>query len=348
MNIGFVTSRYRPHTGGVETHVEQLATRLVDRGHTVTVIAADAVPGLAETTVCDGVFVRRFTPVGPTDAFHLAVGIAPLVRRSEFDVVHAHNYHSFPFALGALGSRVPTVCTPHYHGGSADSLRDKLLSLYQPVGRAVFRKAVATVAVSTWEQEQLASDFGVGSRVIPNGIEVDHFRDASPAETAGPTLLTVGRLVEYKGVQHVIRALPDLPDHRLRVAGDGPYREALEACARRAGVDDRVKFLGYVPDPELPSQYAAADVFVSMSSVEAAGITVGEALAAGTPAVVRPSKGLRDWARRDDCVSAEPASLPAAVDRVRSQSAPSEPLPTWEQAVDELEGIYQKTSSVDN
>jgi len=305
------------------------------------VIAADAAPGLAETTVRDGVLVRRFTPVGPTDAFHLAVGIAPLVRRSDFDIVHVHNYHSFPFALGAIGSRVPVVCTPHYHGGSANPIRDRLLSVYKPVGRLAFRTAAAVVAVSTWERDQLAADFDVGATVIPNGIDVDRFRSATPVETAASTLLTVGRLVEYKGVQHVIRALADLPEYRLRVAGDGPYRESLEACARAEGVDDRVEFLGYVPDSELAQQYASADVFVSMSSVEAAGITVGEALAAGTPAVVRPSKGLRDWARRDDCCSAEPASLAEAVGRVRSLSAPSEPLPTWDQAVDELEVIYR-------
>lgn len=348
MKIGFVTSQYRPHTGGVETHVEQLATRLVNRGHTVTVISADARPQLAETAVLDGVLVRRFTPVGPTDTFHLAPGISLLIRRSEFDVVHAHNYHSFPFAFGALASQAPTVCTPHYHGGSADSIRDKLLSLYRPVGRTVFERAAAVVAVSTWEQTQLEADFGVDSSVVPNGIEVNRFRNAPPADTAGSTLLTVGRLIEYKGIQHVIRALPNLPEYQLRVAGDGPYRDALEACARAAGVADRVEFLGYVPDSELAQQYASADVFVSMSSVEAAGITVGEALAAGTPAVVRPSKGLRDWARRDDCLAAEPASLADAVGRVRSLHAPSEPLPMWEQAVDELEAIYRTSvGSVD-
>lgn len=341
MHIGFVTSRYRPHAGGVETHVEQLATRLVDRGHTVTVISADADPGLAKMTVRDGVLVRRFIPVGSTDIFHLAVGIAPLIRRSEFDIVHAHNYHSFPFVLGAIGSRVPVVCTPHYHGGSADSLRDKLLSLYQPVGWAVFERAVAVVAVSTWEKDQLAADFGIESTVIPNGIDVDRFRSATPADTTSPTLLTVGRLVEYKGVQHVIRALTNLPEYQLRVVGDGPYRDSLEACACEVGVSDRVEFLGYVPDSELAHQYASADVFVSMSSVEAAGITTGEALAAGTPAIVRHSKGLRDWAQRDDCLSADPASLSDAVSRVRSWSAPSEPLPTWDQAVDKLESIYR-------
>jgi glycosyltransferase involved in cell wall biosynthesis len=219
------------------------------------------------------------------------------------------------------------------------------LWFYQPVGQTVLKKSTATIAVSRWEQEQLAADFGVESRIIPNGIEVDRFRNATPAETTKPTLLTVGRLVEYKGIQHVIRALSDLPEYRLRIAGCGPYRDALGACAREAGVFGRVEFLGYVPDPELPSQYAAADVFISMSSVEAAGITVGEALAAGTPAVVRPSKGLRDWTQRDDCLAADPATLATVIKRARSRSAPSEPLPMWHQVVDEMESVYRSVIS---
>jgi glycosyltransferase involved in cell wall biosynthesis len=126
------------------------------------------------------------------------------------------------------------------------------------------------------------------------------------------------------------------------VVGDGPNREALEACAREADVFDRVEFLGYVPDPKLPSQYAAADVFVSMSSIEAAGITVGEALAAGTSAVVRPSKGLLDWVTRSDCIRSKPAEIPEKVHQAVSRSSPSEPLPTWEQAVDKIELIYKQ------
>lgn len=342
MHVGLVTSRYPPRTGGVETHVHELATRLVDRGHTVTVVSADAGADVPATSVREGVVVRRVHSFGPDELFHAAPSVLTRVCRSDFDVVHAHNYHSFPMSLAAFGARVPVVCTPHYHGESADPLRDRLLSLFAPIGGRALRTADAVVAVSAWESDRLAADFGVSARVVRNGVETDRFQDAPTVERDDPTLLTVGRLVEYKGVQHVIRALDRLPEFRLRVAGDGPYRDRLEATARSVGVSDRVEFLGYVPAEALPTEYASADVFVSMSSVEAAGITVGEALAAGTPAVVRPSKGLRDWAGRDDCVSVEPESLPTAVRRVRLRDAPSEPLPTWEQATDDLEQIYRR------
>lgn len=340
MHIGFVTSQYPPRTGGVETHVSAVATRLVDRGHTVTVVSADAGPDVADNTVRDGVRVRRLRPLGPEDAFHFAPGVVSLVHRLDTDIVHAHNYHSLPMVMAATTS-APLVCTPHYHGESADPVRDRLLRCYRPIGRWGLRQARTVVAVSEWEQRRLAADFGVDATVIPNGIEVERFRGGCGRETDAPTLLTVGRLVEYKGVAHVVRALRELPGYHLRVVGDGPDRERLERVAREEGVADRVTFLGYVPAGDLPDEYASADVFVTMSSVEAAGITVGEALAADTPSVVRPAKGLRDWADRAGCVAAVPSELAAAVRMVRGQPTEPDTLTTWDGVADQLEQEYR-------
>jgi glycosyltransferase involved in cell wall biosynthesis len=342
MKIGIITSQYWPHAGGIEKHIEQLTDGLTDRGHIVTVISADAKSQLSDMTVHDEVLVRRLAPVGPDSAFHFAPGIWSLIRRTSFDIIHVHNYHSLPFTIGGIGSKVPLVCTPHYHAESDDPFRNKMLKLYNPIGRKVLNSAAAVIAVSTWEQERLKRDFGTDSIIIPNGIEIDRFASASPDSNKNPILLTVGRLVEYKGIQHVIRALTELPDYTLRIAGDGPYRDTLEQDAIEAGVDNRVKFLGYVPDSKLPKQYAAADVFVSMSSIEAAGITVGESLAAGTPAVVRPSKGLTDWTTRSDCIRSKPTEIPEKVHKAVSQSSPSESLPTWEQTIDRVESIYKQ------
>ncbi|ERH12984.1 MAG: glycosyltransferase [halophilic archaeon J07HB67] len=346
MHVGFVTSRYPPRTGGVETHVSAVATRLADRGHTVTVVSADAGSDVTDGTVREGVRVRRLRSVGPDDAFHFAPQVVPLVRRLDADVVHAHNYHALPMGMAAAAS-VPLVCTPHYHGESADPIRDRLLRLYRPVGGWALRRAERVVAVSGWERDRLATDFGVDATVIPNGIRVERLRAATGRATDTPTLLTVGRLVEYKGVDQVVRTLPELPDYRLRVAGDGPDRDRLERVANEEGVADRVTFLGYVPDDTLPTEYASADVFVTMSTVEAAGITVGEALAAGTPAVVRPAKGLRDWTDRDDCVAAEPSELAAAVRRVCGRQPDPETLPTWEEVTDRLEREYRAVGGPD-
>jgi glycosyltransferase involved in cell wall biosynthesis len=316
MHICYVTHRYPPQSGGVETHVRELATRMAVRGHDVTVISADAggeghrrefrTSGDQE----HGVHVRRVRAFAPGGNIHVAPGVISAVRRAaaDADVVHVHNYHSMPFALGGLTAAIATdaklVATPHYHGGSGDALRDRLLALYRPLGAATIRRADAVLAVSDWERRQLADDFGVAATVIPNGVYCDRFVDAEPYERDADTnecnsqyLLSVGRLEEYKGVQHLIAALPELPEYDLLVAGSGSYREELERRAREAGVADRVEFLGYVDSDRLPRLYAGAAAHVTLSSHEAYGMTVAESIAAGTPVVVRESGALVDWTR---------------------------------------------------
>jgi len=354
VDLCYVTSRYRPHTGGVETHVAELATRFADRGHRVTVVSADRgtrVDGrrLPPRERRDGVRVRRVRAVAPGGAFHVAPGVVRAVRRTGPDLVHAHNYHSLPlaFATLAVDADTPLVATPHYHGESASGLRDRLLAIYRPLGGWALHRADAVLAVSEWEARRLATDFGLDARVVPNGIGVDRFRDAEPAPGPSdrPYLLCVGRLERYKGVQRVIRTLPDLPEYDLVVAGDGPFRDDLERIACEAGVADRVEFAGFVPDAALPGLYAGAAAYVTMSSFEAYGITVGEALAAGTPCVVREAGALVDWTDRADCVGvpgeAGVEDVVAGVREVVGREAPSDPLPMWQDVVEDVSAVYE-------
>ncbi|WP_336024883.1 glycosyltransferase family 4 protein [Halobellus salinisoli] len=340
MRVLQVTPRYPPQSGGVETHVKEISERLVDRGHEVTVVSADAGMEGERREVRNGVSVRRYRSIAPGDAMHVCPQIVAAVRRADVDVVHAHNYHSFPLFFAALGvGDRKFVVTTHYHGGSASSVRDRLLSLYRPFGRWAVRRADEVIAVSEWEKEQLASDFEVEATVVPNGVDVERFAEAEPVERERPYILTVGRLEEYKGVQHVIRAMGELSEYDLLVAGSGPYRAELERIAREEGVADRVEFLGYVDDDELPGLYAGAEVYVTMSEFEAYGMTVAEALAAGTPCVVRDVAGLQDWADIGGVYGIERVSL----DTLRSLIKSKEAVPrrsiserSWESTTDKI------------
>ncbi|SFL61398.1 Glycosyltransferase involved in cell wall bisynthesis [Halogranum rubrum] len=360
MKVLQVTTRYPPHTGGVETHVAELAEGLVARGHEVTVLTADARSADAPRRQRrDGVRVIRHRGVAPGGAFHVAPGIVRAVRESDADVVHAHNYHSLPLCFAALGNERggkrgrPLVATPHYHGASASEFRDRLLSLYRPLGGWALRRADALVAVSEWEAAALARDFDVTTRVIPNGLHVERFADATPTTRDRPYLLSVGRLEEYKGVQHAIRALAELPEYDLAVAGSGPFADDLRRVARSANVADRVEFLGYVADDDLPGLYAGAAAFLTLSGFEAYGMTVAEALAAGTPCVVRETGALVDWVERDDVVGVadgderSPTAVAEAVRQAVERDAPTQPLPTWHDVVDAIEGVYESLASDD-
>lgn len=352
MRICLVTHRYPPQSGGVETHVEAVATRFVDRGHEVTVVTADAGGDGARRERRDGVRVRRVRALAPGDNLYLAPGVVAAVRRCrrswDPDVVHVHNYHAVPFALGGLTAAhegVPVVATPHYHGGSDDPIRDRLLALYRPLGAATLRRAAAVTPVSEWARRRVAADFGVDGTVVPNGVVRERFRSATPAATDRPYLLSVGRLESYKGVQHAVAALSSLPGYDLRVAGTGPYRAALAERAETAGVADRVEFLGYVADERLPGLYAGAAATVALSTHEAYGLTVAESLAAGTPAVVRTAAALADWTDHDGVVGVSSVDGPTVADAVRTAVDGPAPdptaVPTWETVATRLLAVYR-------
>lgn len=345
MKILFVTHRYPPRAGGVETHVYEIATRLANRGHEVTVFSADAGSDVPSTSTDDGVRVRRFPSVSPNGAFYIAPQMAAAVRRAGADIVHAHNYHAFPLFFAALGvTNERFVVTTHYHGGSANRFRDTLLSLYRPLGRWAVEQADEVIAVSDWERKQLFDDFGADAIVVPNGINLKSFANAEPEQRERRYLLCVGRLEEYKGVQHVIRALPDMSEYELIVAGSGSYQEKLEEITREEGVTDRVDFLGYVDDDRLPKLYTGADVYVTLSEFEAYGMTVAEALAAGTPCLIRERGGLVDWTDNNGVVGITNISMKAiktGITEATLSDPVSDLLQTWAAVTDKLEVVYR-------
>lgn len=265
------------------------------------------------------------------------------------DIVHAHNYHSLPAFFAALGvTDERFVVTTHYHGESAGRFRDRLLSLYRPFGKWAINQADQVIAVSEWERDRLREDFDISATVIPNGVEVERFASAKPESRDRPYILTVGRLEKYKGVQHIIRAMSELKEFDLLVVGSGPYREELERIAL-GEVGNRVEFLGYVADDRLPRLYAGAEVYVTLSEFEAYGMTVAEALSAGTPCVVRELRALADWAKIHGCFGVSGTTPGIVADAVRrvSETVPDRSrVPQWSDVTDQLEERYGSRSTV--
>lgn len=345
MKILQVTPRYQPQSGGVETHVKAISEQLVNRGHEVTVVTADA----GEKGQCreqrNGVEVRRYRSIAPGDAIHFSPQIIAAAQTADVDIIHAHNYHSFPLFFAAIGATdQQLVMTTHYHGQSASPLRSSLLSLYRPFGRWAIKQCDQAIAVSEWECEQLIADFDENATVIPNGVNVEKFAKARPIQRERPYLLTVGRLKEYKGVQHAIRTLSVLDKFDLLVAGSGPFREHLEQIAKEIGVLNRVEFLGYVDDEYLPKLYAGAEVFLNLSSFEAYGITVGEALAAGTPCVVRETGALTEWKQYEGCIGTRDIETETIADAINTVvgNTVAATLPTWHEVTEQIINHYKQ------
>ena len=140
--------------------------------------------------------------------------------------------------------------------------------------------------------------------MIPYGLDPRAFPAPAAADagrtSATPTVLFVGRLVAYKGVDVLLRAMAGVPAS-LVVVGDGPLRGPLEALARELGVGGAVRFLGHVSDAERLEWYRRADLLVlpSVSRQEAFGMVQVEAMLAGRPVVSTALPTGVPWVNRD-------------------------------------------------
>src|SRR5262249_22119413 len=141
--------------------------------------------------------------------------------------------------------------------------------------------------------------------VVHCGVDHERYRpDPAAAKAPHPTLVFIGRLRRYKGLDWVMRALPGVlarvPDARLEVIGDGPHADALRAEAKSGGVEAAVDFLGFLPGAGKVARLRAGWALVQPSPKEGWGLTVIEAGACGTAVVASDAPGLRDSVRRDD------------------------------------------------
>lgn len=209
----------------------------------------------------------------------------------DFDLIDAHYFYPDGVAAVMIGRllRKPVVVTAR--GTDINLIPRHRLARRMILSAA--RHAAGIIAVSQALKDELVALGVPASRVttLRNGVDLQKFFAADRAamraklSLEGPTLLSVGWLIERKGHHLVIGALPFLPRHSLLVAGEGPEREALKRLSVEIGVADRVRFLGQIHHDQLAEIYSAADALVLASSREGWPNVLLEAMACGTPVV---------------------------------------------------------------
>jgi phosphatidyl-myo-inositol dimannoside synthase len=189
--------------------------------------------------------------------------------------------------------------------------------LKRSIARRLLGQASALVAISGWTRARaarLCELLGIAQdrlHTVSLGADPERFRPGIEAENLRRSLglgdrrwlLTVARLVEHKGVDTGIQVLERLarefPDLGYLIAGTGPSRDALTAEVIRRGLKDRVRFLGDVPDHDLPALYSIASLYLGLSrelplQVEGFGLSMVEASACAVPVVACRSGGIPD------------------------------------------------------
>jgi glycosyltransferase involved in cell wall biosynthesis len=365
--VGLVTPRYAPAIGGVERHVEELAHGLARRGIPVEVITTDPTGLLAPVETVDGIPVRRFRTVANDSVFFVSPGLSRwLVANAErYAVIHGHSYHtplSLVAAIAARRQHVPFVLTPHYHGTGHTPFRAALHRPYKVLGARVVHAARRVICVSESERGLISRDFGasVPTCVIHNGVDITQLL-AVPRRHEGPgtLVLSVGRLEAYKRLDLLATSVPSLPrEVRVVVVGDGPARTQLEELVRTLGVEDRMTFTGTLPHDQLLEWFRSADVFVSLSTHEAFGLTLLEGSVAGAGVVATDLPPHREVAGllpagavRLIPTSSSPTEVAAAImaaldDRTRLDAGDSADVrawsvPSWDAMAGQVLDVYR-------
>lgn len=299
MKIVHIYKDYFPVLGGMENHIRHIAEAFAAQGHDVTVLV---------TNTCNRTSVEMMNGVKVIKAARqIHVQSAPISMQFPYwvaktthhaDIVHLHAPYPIGEACNLLfGRGKKTVMT-----WQSDVVRQKtLLKFYTPILQQVLKRVDHIILsseiygrTSPWVSPHLHK-----CTAVPLSIDPARFKPLDTSEMLGlrqrlglPTdkflLLSVGRLRYYKGLDDLIRALPQLPPEIMAVlVGIGPMANEWRALAQSLGVAERIIWPGEASDDDVLDYYRACDVYVNPanSRAEAFGISILEALASGLPVI---------------------------------------------------------------
>lgn len=295
---------HHPDAGGAELHLEEVLLEGVRRGWQVTWLAA-GFPGGAPEADHRGIHVVRR---GSWWNFNLVV---PGVLRREFSKPPPdwviEDINKVPCFTPLWTTAPVAAIVPHLFGTTAlretsPPVASYVMMLEALIPRIYRRSRFLAISESTRDDLVHRGIDAARVSVVHCGIDHELYHpDPRTPKSATPTLVFVGRLRRYKGLDWVIRTMPKVlarvPDARLVVIGDGPHAGELKLAAARLGVAHAVAFLGFLPPEEKARWLREAWALIQPSPKEGWGLTVIEASACGTAVVAADSPGLRDSVR---------------------------------------------------
>jgi glycosyltransferase involved in cell wall biosynthesis len=255
----------------------------------------------------------------PAFALRLGEAVAARVQSGELDLVHAQGLCALGYARlrrRDASLRAPLVMNPQgMEEHKTTGLKRLALTRLRRLSREAARLADRVIATDTASVDEVRRHLGVPPGkivVLPNGIDAEEIRAATPADARGvvqralpgleaatPLFLSVGRLEAYKGFGDVLDALVSLhlrdalpPAWAWAVVGVGPLERPLRR--RAAALGARVRLVGRAPEPLLHALYECADVFVHATRYEGSSLVTLEAMAHALPVVATRAGGIPD------------------------------------------------------
>jgi glycosyltransferase involved in cell wall biosynthesis len=296
MNVLWLTHRdpLHPSAGGVERSVREIGRRLVDRGHSVHVIASKW-PGAESSACVDGLQIRR---IGPAALLHLATIVE--VRHTNHERVIIDDLgHVVPWFSPWFTSSAGTVFFHHLHkrtlAGQVRYPAREILKLLEKSYPQIYSEwqFVTESTSSAHDLEGLRVHHDRIKRIRP-GVDLQLFKPGE--KSRDPTVVYFAGLRAYKRPMDAILAVKHLshklPTARLIMIGDGPLLRALRTQTSSSGMSERVTFMGRLDDRRLAKVLATSWVNIHCATAEGWGFSISESMSSGVPTVAYRAVGV--------------------------------------------------------
>jgi glycosyltransferase involved in cell wall biosynthesis len=369
MKVLIVTPSYYPCIGGLEVVVKEVAERVAEKGHLYSLFTLNKCAAKEEEEL-NHVHIKRFSARFSKYLFDLSPEILAYTLRnrselSSFDIVHVHGYWSLlTFQMIFLTKKVvdskpKVICSPFYHAKGHSKIASVLHKILMPFGRWTLRQVDAMICASDYESSLLKQSFSVPEEkiwTIPIGVERIQVQRKSKEEGRPVSLLYVGRVEQYKGIQFILRAMAHLRtaydvNSSLTIVGAGPYASELRENIKRFDLQSSVRWLSNLRSAELDKEYINADMLLLLSEMESYGLVVAEALAHGTPCIVSRTSALAEFINEAGCFGVDyppdDAALAALILKVYNEGVAvdklSRKIRTWDEVAEDYMQVYNKT-----
>ena len=233
-----------------------------------------------------------------------------VIKGEEIDIIHSH----WVIPSGLIGGVLKKIFRMRHittaHAGDVFTIENsKILSM---IASYVFNNTDIITANSNYTKNVMISTKNETKNkieIIPMGVDISRFNPQKASNLrntygAEYLILSVGRLVDKKGIKYLIMAMKDVikefPNAKLIIGGSGPEKDNLKKLSESLNLKENVFFVGYLKNSDLPKYYASSDIFVLPSiktkggDTEGLGVVLLEAMACGTPVIGSDIGGITD------------------------------------------------------
>lgn len=284
-----------PKPGGAERSIFEIGTRLVKKGHEITLLSSGW-KGSTNYDNINGIRIKRFfTPFGP----HFALPV--ILLKSNYDIIINDLGHAIPWFSSTILAKHNIAFFHHLHSrslpGQVNFFLSKFITALEKIYFIIYRSAIFITESNTSKNDLESLNIESNKIVkIPPGVDRSMFHPG--CKTEYPSIIYFGGMRKYKRPEECLYMLKNILDQRndikLYVVGSGPEEEEVKKMTKNLGIDKYVQFMGKISTESLANLVSSCWVNVHTSITEGWGFSILEASSAGTPTVAYSVPGVVD------------------------------------------------------